>query len=146
MDITQKLAVASSMGFFLVGLLTGVWKYHAIHRSEDAQAPEYVSLCHRSSLLYAFACLLLERMVVLSELPTPVELGALIALVTFFGLAVSTYALHGWLRDTDNQLRKPHVLGRRTLPPALVHGGMLALILGEVGGFLVLAYGVLRAL
>lgn len=146
MDVTQKLAIASFIGFFLVGLLTGLWKYHAIHRSGDARAPEYVSICHRSSLMYAFACLLLERMVVLSDLPTPVELGALIALVGFFAFAVGTYALHGWLGDTENQLQRPHVLGKHTLPAGLVHGSMVALVAGELGGFLVLAYGVLRAL
>ena len=54
--------------------------------------------------------------------------------------------LHGWLADTDNQLRKPHRLGRGTLPGGLMAVFMWALIVGEIGGFLVLFYGVILGL
>ena len=136
------------MGFFFVGLVTGVWKYAAIRRDDQgkAEAPEYVSVCHRAALLYAFACLLLERMVELSALDPAVEIGALGVVVFFFVYAVSTYLIHGWLDDTDNQLRRPHRLGKGEVPPWLVRGSMIALAAGEIGGFLVLAWGVTQTL
>ncbi|MDX1497976.1 MAG: hypothetical protein R3352_10500, partial [Salinisphaeraceae bacterium] len=56
------------------------------------------------------------------------------------------YALHGWLNDTDNQLRKPHRLGSATLPGFMIGGFMWALIIAEVGGFSVLLYGCLQTL
>ena len=39
MDLPQKVALLAAIGFFMVGLLTGVWKYVAIHRSPEAKAP-----------------------------------------------------------------------------------------------------------
>jgi len=146
MELPQKLALLSAIGFFLFGLLTGVWKYVAIHRSTDAKAPTYVDICHRASLLYAFACLLLERMAEVSQLPTDVEVTALIAAITFFVLAVSTYVIHGLLNDTDNQLQRPHRLGAITLPPWLTPAFVIALIIAEIGGSLALTVGVVMAL
>lgn len=105
-----------------------------------------MNICHRASLLYAFACLLLERMTALSQLPDWLELSALGGLLSYFAFAVFGYALHGWLKDTDNQLRRPHVLARWTLPPALVTGSMISLVLAEIGGFVILAYGAVQVL
>ncbi len=146
MELTQQIALIAAMGFFVFGLLTGVWKYAALHASPAAQAPAYVDVCHRASLLYAFACLLLERMAEVSQLAPAVELPAVLAPLTFFALAVVTYAVHGLLDDTDDQLRRPHKLGRYVLPTWLTPAFMVALIVAEVGGALVLAFGVLAAL
>lgn len=137
----ERLAVFASGSFFLAGLLFGVWKYVAIARSPDAQAPVYVDIAHRAALLYAFACLVVERFAELSALASSVELAAVVAQVAFFALGLSTYVLHGLLRDTDNQFARPHRLGRATLPPALVVGFMVALVVAEVGGFAVLFWG-----
>mgnify|MGYP006439710597 FL=1 len=115
-------------------------------RNPDAKAPVYVDICHRSSLLYAFACLLLERMVEVSKLPHSIEVPALIAPIVFFGLAVTSYAIHGLLQDTDNQLQKPHRLGRYMLPTWVMQAFMAALIITEIGGTMVLAVGVVLAL
>ncbi len=52
--------------FFLVGLLTGAWKYVQVANSEKARAHYYVDIAHRASLMYAFACLVLERFALLS--------------------------------------------------------------------------------
>lgn len=145
MDLAQGIAIFAAGGFFLAGLLLGVWKYLAIARSADARAPTYVDVAHRAALLYAFACLLIERFVMLSQLDPAVELVAVLAQVTFFALAVGTYVLHGALRDTDNQFERPHRLGRRRIPPAVVTTFMVALIVGEVGGFGVLLWGAVMA-
>ncbi|MBT6179707.1 MAG: hypothetical protein HOI23_20875 [Deltaproteobacteria bacterium] len=146
MEFTQQIALLSAISFFLFGLVTGVWKYVWIHRNPDAKAPVYVDICHRSSLLYAFACLLLERMVEVSKLPHSIEVPALIAPIVFFGLAVTSYAIHGLLQDTDNQLQKPHRLGRYMLPTWVMQAFMAALIITEIGGTMVLAVGVVLAL
>ena len=45
--------------------------------------------------------------------------------------------IHGWRKDTDNQMRKPS---------ASLHQAMWSLIAAEIGGFLILFYGVLTAL
>lgn len=141
-----KLALASCGMFFLAGLLTGVWKYVCIARSANAQAPTYVDVCHRAALMYSFACLVLSKFVELSVWSPSVDLWATLALVVYFAWAVFFYALHGWLRDTDNQLLRPHIMGRIEIPHGLVALSMWMLVAAEVGGFAVLFTGGLKGL
>ncbi|TVR00601.1 MAG: hypothetical protein EA398_11205 [Deltaproteobacteria bacterium] len=140
------MALLASGTFFLTGLLTGVWKYAHMARSAEATSPAYVDIAHRASLMYAFACLVLLHFVALSPWPDGWTLAFAAGPILFFALAVGTYIVHGILDDTDNQLRSPHRLGRSTLPPALIHGFMWALIAAEIGGFLALFAGALITL
>lgn len=128
-------------GFFLVALLTGVWKYLAITRSDEHKAPIYVDIAHRAAFLYSFACLVLVHFAQLSKWSSSVNFMGVAVAVFFFATAEGTYIIHGLLRDTDNQLASPHKLGKATLPGVLVHGYMLLLIVGEIGGFLVVFTG-----
>lgn len=146
MIAAADLARLACGGLFLTGLGTGLWKYRAMITSADGTAPVYVDICHRASLMYAFACLVLVEFARVSAWPNSVNLLAVAFPVLFFALAVAGYAVHGTLNDTDNQLRRPHRLGRRS-----VHGGAIslfiyALALGEIGGFLVLLAGYASAL
>ena len=65
----HTLAILSAGVFFLVALLTGVWKYLQIRDSEDAQAHPYVDVAHRASLMYSFAAMLLAAFIEISQLP-----------------------------------------------------------------------------
>jgi uncharacterized protein with PQ loop repeat len=132
--------------FFLTGLITGVWKYYHIHSSEDAQAPVYVNIAHRTSLMYSFAALVLAKFVELSPYSETVNLWAAAAPIAFFALAISTYVIHGILRDTDNQMKRPHKLGAFTLPNWVIISFMVALIIAEIGGFGILFAGFLSTL
>jgi hypothetical protein len=131
--------------FFLTGLLTGIWKYRHTLVQPDARAPIYVDTAHRASLLYAFACALLADLVSRSAWPDLANLGAAIVMVVFFAVTILGYVIHGALRDTDNQLHRPHRLGSRVIPGGLMLGFMSALVLGEVGGFLVILSGFVAA-
>ena len=132
--------------FFISGLLTGVWKYASIMSARNAQAPVYVDIAHRASLMYAFAAILLREFVPYSPLGPTGTLWAVAVPILFFASAIAIYIVHGILRDTDNQLRRPHVLGKSTVPGALIKAYMVALIVGEIGGFAILFYGLLRSL
>lgn len=132
--------------FFASGLLTGLWKYLCIARSEAAVAPVYVDIAHRASLMYAFSALLLREFVPYSPLGATGTLWAAGLPLLFFGSAIAIYIVHGLLRDTDNQLRSPHKLGAMTLPAVGVHGFMWLLAVAEIGGFSVLLYGFLISL
>lgn len=132
--------------FFITGMLTGFWKYRSIMQSPEAKAPVYVDICHRTALMYTFACLVLAEFARLSVWPDRVNFWAVLVPVLFFAAAVATYALHGLLTDTDNQFQRPHVLG-----PMQIHGGLISLFmglltLGEIGGFLVLFAGFIKGL
>lgn len=132
-----NLAVIAAGLFFLNALLTGVWKYRQMAASPDGQAHVYVDLSHRTSLMYAFACMLLAMFVNISRLAAWLELLATGLLVAYFAIAVATYMSHGIKQDTDNQLRDA---------PGFVHVFIWTLIAAEIGGFLILFYGVIDAL
>lgn len=135
------LAQLSCGIFFMTGLITGVWKYRAMITSDEGVAPAYVDICHRAALMYAFACLVLAEFARLSAWPEHVNLIAVALPVIFFAAAVGSYALHGLLNDTDNQLRRPHRLGARHVHGAAVSMFIYALAAGEIGGFAVLLAG-----
>jgi hypothetical protein len=131
--------------FFLTGMLTGVWKYRCMVTDPEARTPVYVDIAHRTALMYSFAAILLREFVPFSPLSPAGTLWAAGVPLLFFGSAISAYIVHGILRDTDNQLRKPHKLGSGTVPGVVIGGFMWALIMGEIGGFLILFAGFLKA-
>ena len=137
MITAYQVAIVAAGVFFLNGLVTGVWKYLQIEASPDARAHPYVDIAHRTSLLYSFAAILIAVFVEISQLSATVELLATLALVVYFGLAILTYMIQGVLGQTDNQLREITTTTRVF---------MWSLVAAEIGGFLVLFYGVLRAL
>ena len=130
---TKAVVLAAGL-IFLWALLLGVWKYRQMATSENALAHPYVDTAHRAALLYSFATLLLATFVELSGFSTAVNLIAAFVPILFFAGAIVGYSIHGWRRDTDNQVRDP-VPG--------THAFMYALIAGEIGGMLVLIAGFL---
>ena len=119
---------------FLWALLLGVWKYRQMASSPDHLAHPYVDTAHRAALLYSFALLLVAAFVELSGWSAAVNFIAAAAMALYFFLAVGGYMVHGLRRDTDNQFRDP-VPGTRVF--------MVALIVTEIGGWLVLLAGFL---
>lgn len=80
--------------------------------------------------------MLVAVFVQLSAWPTWVNLTAAMVLVFFFVVAIVEYAIHGMRRDTTNQFEHP---------TSALHVGMIALIVGEIGGFVVLLAGFVAA-
>ncbi len=110
------------------------------------EARYYVDITHRSSLLYSFAAILLAKFAELSVFSSAVNSTAALAALTFFAAAIITYIVHGILKDTDNQLEKPHKVGKIKLPSWLIPLFMLLLIVAEVGGSAVLGIGALLSI
>lgn len=132
---TRFVLLAAGL-IFLWALALGVQKYAQMGRSPDALAHPYTDIAHRAALLYAFATMLLAAFAQLSDWPTWVDLGAAAVVVFFFVAAIGSYQWHGLRKDTDNQFRNPH---------ASLGWFMIALILGEIGGFAVLLAGFIWA-
>jgi type III secretory pathway component EscU len=139
--MASTFCLATAGVFFLFGLLFGAWKYACIARSPRAQAPVYVDVAHRSALLYAFACMLLGQLCAASAWSATTNLVAVIVMVGYFAISVTGYAVHGALRDTDNQLMRPHQLGTRTIGSGAMRAFMVSLIIAEVGAFVVVLSG-----
>lgn len=141
LELSVRLAIVFSGIFLWVGMLTGVWKYLQIRQSEQSRAHYYVDIAHRSSLLYAPASLILA---VLSYFSAWTELWNLMFVVLnliFFSFSVLSYILHGLLKDTTNQFRTPHQMGRFHLPTWMMTFAMLLLVLAEVGATGILLLG-----
>ena len=139
----ESFALISAGLFLLAGMLSGWWKYHHMMRSDDATAPTYVDICHRTALMYAFACVVLQQLALHSRWSATTNLLAVAIPILFFASAVAIYFIHGLLRDTDNQLQRPHKLGHGNVPSILIRSYMVLLALGEIGGVLVLLAGVI---
>ena len=141
MELSVRLAIFFSGIFLLTGMLTGVWKYVQISLSKQARAHYYVDIAHRSSLLYAPATLILAVMAYFSALNESTNLLFILINIFFFAFSIISYILHGLLKDTTNQFKEPHQLGRIELPKLLMRGAMVLLVVGEVGATLGLLYG-----
>ena len=137
MITAYQLAIVGAGLFFLNALLTGVWKYLEMARSESGQAHPYVDIAHRTSLMYSFAAILLSVFIQISQLSATIEFFATLSLIAYFALAILSYMAQGVMKKTDNQIRHAS--------PA-VSWFMWSLIAAEIGGFVVLFYGVLVAL
>lgn len=131
------LALLCSASFFLVALLLGVWKYWQMASRPEGLAHPYVDIAHRASLLYAFASAMLAYFTEISQLPNTTELVATGLMVTYFALAIAGYIVHGIREDTDNQVRDIDTAGKVFL---------WSLVAAEIGGFLVIFYGLVTAL
>lgn len=132
---TKAVLLAAGL-IFLWALVLGVWKYQQMATSEDHLAHPYVDIAHRAALLYSFATLLLAALVQFSGWSQTVDAIAAFAPILFFVGAIATYAVHGLRRDTTNQFVDP--------APG-THVSMLALIVAEIGGVLVLLAGFIDA-
>jgi hypothetical protein len=132
MSPASRLALTASGLFLLFGLATGVWKYRRIMTSPHHRAPVYVDIAHRAALLYSFAALVMMKLVEYSPYSTAVQLWATAVPLFLFAAALFSYAYHGFLEDTENQLAERNFF---------TTWGMAILIAGEVGGVLVLFWG-----
>lgn len=144
LDVGVRWAIMFSGIFLWTGMLTGVWKYWQIRHSAQARAHYYVDIAHRSSLLYAPASLILAVLAYFSSFSAAVNLVCVLINLVFFSFSIFSYILHGFLKDTSNQFKKPHQLGAAyTLPSGLMSLAMLLLIAGELGatGLLLLGAG-----
>lgn len=141
LDVAVKGAILASGIFLWVGMLTGVWKYWQIRHSPQARAHYYVDIAHRSSLLYAPASLILAAMAYFSVWSTELNLLLVAINLFFFAFSILSYSLHGYLKDTTNQFKTPHQLGKWHLPKSLMSLAMLLLVLGEVLATLLLVVG-----
>ncbi|WP_010116174.1 hypothetical protein [Acinetobacter sp. P8-3-8] len=146
LPISVKLALLFSGIYLWVGMLTGVWKYYQISRSDLARAHYYVDIAHRSSLLYAPATLILAVMAYCSVWSENVNFLFVAINLIFFTFSIVSYVVHGFLKDTSNQFKEPHQLGKMQLPKILMRMAMVLLVIGEVGATAGLLLGMFKGL
>lgn len=128
------IAISCAGIFFMVGLLTGAWKFSCMMKSKDFKAPYYVDIAHRAALLYSFAAILIAVFAYLSIFSSWVNIVATIAPLLFFAIAIVNYIKLGFVNETNNQLRdSENPSGDKII--------MGSLMVAEIGGFFVLLMG-----
>ncbi|KAF9084502.1 hypothetical protein BGX27_003791 [Mortierella sp. AM989] len=140
-----SINLALSGYHLMTGLLLGIVKYYQIHNSKSYTAHPYISTAHRASLMYGFASFQLAGIALLSSWEESTNVQATVSTQTFFVVAVMAYAIHGFMKDTTNQLKEPHKFGEKmTLPSWMMKLFMTSLIVAEVGGCGVLCAGMAK--
>lgn len=126
MTVAVKISLFCSGLFLLSGMLTGVWKYSWIMKSENRQAPVYVDIAHRASFFYSFAGLVIARLIEFSPFSEFWQTVIVAVPLSYFILTLIGYLREGVLNRTDNMFRQ-----RNFITTWFMYG----LIAGEIGGF-----------
>ncbi len=132
MNLSIKVALLASGIFLMTGMITGVWKYTKIMSSAEHRAPAYVNLAHLASFFYAFASLIIAKLVEFSPFSAGVQTAIVSVPIAFFLLTVAGYIREGWLNRTEN------MFAERTF---VTTSFMYLLIAGEIGGFALILGG-----
>lgn len=130
----SMIAISCAGLFFMIGLLTGAWKFSCMINSGAFEAPYYVDIAHRAALLYSFAAILIAVFAYFSAFSDGVNIVATIAPLLFFAIAIFNYIKLGIENKTNNQLRDSENLAG----DKLILG---SLMVAEIGGFVVLLTG-----
>ncbi|MDO9106472.1 MAG: hypothetical protein Q7U57_16095 [Methylovulum sp.] len=128
------IALAASGIYFLVGLLTGLWKYLCMRKHPQAETPHYVNIAHRAALMYAFSAQLLAVFAAISAFQQWVNTLAVIPPLLFFGIAIIHYIQLGLTTTSNNSLRDSTDKAKDYLI-------LNVLATAEIGGFSVLLLG-----
>lgn len=126
MSFAIKISLLCSGLFLLSGMLTGIWKYSQIMKSENHQAPVYVDIAHRASFFYSFASLVIAKLLEFSPFSEFWQTIIVIVPLSYFILTVIGYIREGYLNRTDNMFRESNFI---------TTWFMYGLIVGEIGGF-----------
>jgi len=132
MNLAVKISLLCSGLFLLSGMLTGVWKYSQIIKSENHQAPVYVDIAHRTSFFYSFACLVIAKLMEFSPFSEFWQVVIVAVPLFYFISAVAGYIKEGYLNRTDNMFREKNFI---------TTWFMYGLIAGEIGGFSLILFG-----
>jgi hypothetical protein len=126
MTLAIKISLLCSGLFLLSGMLTGIWKYSQILKSENHQAPVYVDIAHRTSFFYSFASLVIAKLMEFSPFSEFWQIVIVAVPLFYFISAVAGYIREGFLNRTDNMFREKNFI---------TTWFMYGLIAGEIGGF-----------
>jgi len=128
------IAISCAGLFFMIGLLTGAWKFFCMMKSETFTAPHYVDIAHRAALLYSFAAIVIAVFAYFSAFPDDINIIATIAPLLFFAISIVNYIKLGIENKTTNQLQT----SENRLADKII---MSTLMVAEIGGFSILLIG-----
>jgi len=135
MTLAVKICLLFSGLFLLTGMSVGILKYVFMMRSEEHQAPAYIDIAHRASLLYSFAALVMAKLIEFSPYSQTVQIIIAIVPLTFFALTIFQYVKLGLQRQEQTQFSERNFV---------TTWFMYALIVGEIGGIALILLGFIQ--
>ena len=132
MNIAIKITLLFSGIYLIVGMLTGILKYRGMMRSEKHEAPIYIDIAHRASLLYSFAALVMAKLLEFSPFPLWLQLTSTVIPLIYFTLAIASYIKLGLQNIETTQFSERNFI---------TTWFMYSLIIGEIGGVFLLVIG-----
>jgi uncharacterized membrane protein YhdT len=132
MNIAIKITLLFSGIYLLTGMLTGILKYQGMMKSEKHEAPIYIDIAHRASLLYSFASLVMAKLLEFSPFPLWLQLASTVIPILYFTLAIASYIKLGLQNVETTQFSERNFI---------TTWFMYSLILGEIGGVFLLVIG-----
>jgi len=132
----SKLAILFSGLFLLIGMLTGVWKYASMMKSEKHKAPIYVDIAHRNALLFSFACLVIAKLMEFSPFSPAIQLTITVIPLFYFSLTTINQIKEGAAGRNETIFKE-----RNFSTTWFTYG----LIVGEVGSILLMIVGFVYA-
>jgi hypothetical protein len=132
MNIAIKITLLFSGIYLLVGMLTGILKYRGMMKSEKHEAPIYIDIAHRASLLYSFAALVMAKLLEFSPFPMWIQILSVVIPIIYFSLSIASYIKLGLQNIEITQFSERNFI---------TVWFMYSLIIGEIGGVLLLVGG-----
>lgn len=132
MNLAIKITLLFSGVYLLTGMLTGILKYQGMMRSEKHEAPIYIDIAHRASLMYSFTALVMAKLLEFSPFPLWLQLVSVVVPLIYFTLAIASYIKLGLQKIETTQFSQRNFI---------TTWFMYSLIAGEIGGILLLLIG-----
>lgn len=127
-----KLAILFSGLFLLIGMLTGVWKYATIMKSENAKSSMYVDIAHRNALLFSFACVVIAKLMEFSPFSPTTQMVITAIPLFYFSLTTINQIKEGFAGRTETIFKE-----RNFSTTWFTYG----LIIGEIGAISLMIIG-----
>ena len=132
MTLAIKIALLGSGVFLLTAMLVGILKYRGMMRSEKHEAPMYIDIAHRAALLYAFAALVIAKLLEFSPFSENVQILIGGIPLVYFALTIIGYIKLGLENRETTQFSE-----RNFITTWFMYG----LIAGEIGGIALIVGG-----
>ncbi len=127
-----KISVLFAGLYLLVGMLTGVWKYAAIMKSENHKSSMYIDIAHRNALLFSFACLVIAKLMEFSPFSPVMQMIITLIPLFYFSLTTINQIKEGFAGRTETIFKE-----RNFSTTWFTYG----LIIGEVGAISLMIIG-----
>ena len=128
----EKISVVFAGLFLLIGMLTGVWKYAAIMKSENHKSSMYIDIAHRNALLFSFACVVIAKLMEFSPFSPTMQLIITLIPLFYFSLTTINQIKQGFLGRTETIFKE-----RNFSTTWFTYG----LIIGEISSILLMIVG-----